>query len=71
MSGNNKDGGAGAAERFNHLAAAEMGAEQNYNQIDGIINNENKPSILEQLRQNRPEPPERGDKPGRVNEAER
>lgn len=36
----------------NYLATAEMGAEQNYNQIDGIINNEApKPSLLEQLKQ--------------------
>ena len=36
----------------NHLAAAEMGAEGNYNQIDGIINNEApKPSLLDNLRQ--------------------
>ena len=36
----------------NYLATAEMGAEQNYNQIDGIINNEPpKPSLLEQLKQ--------------------
>ena len=36
----------------NHLAAAEMGAEGNYNQIDGIINNEApKPSLLDTLRQ--------------------
>ena len=36
----------------NHLAAAEMGAEGNYNQIDGIINNEApKPSLLDALRQ--------------------
>ena len=39
------------AKKHNHLAAAEMGAEQNYNQIDGIINNEKKPppSLLRQL----------------------
>ena len=36
----------------NYLATAEMGAEQNYNQIDGIINNEPpKPSLLDQLKQ--------------------
>lgn len=35
-----------------HLAAAEMSAEVNYNQIDGIINNETpKPSLLDALRQ--------------------
>lgn len=36
----------------NYLAAAEMGAEQNYNQIDGLINNEGpRPSLLENLKQ--------------------
>ncbi len=36
----------------NHLAAAEMSVEANYNQIDGIINNEApKPSVLDSLRQ--------------------
>lgn len=36
----------------NYLATAEMGAEQNYNQIDGIINNEPpKHSLLDQLKQ--------------------
>lgn len=29
-----------AREKENYLATAEMGSEQNYNQIDGIINNE-------------------------------
>lgn len=45
-----RDGRWQAAE--NHLKAAEMGAEQNYNQIDGIINNERpRPSLLENLKQ--------------------
>ena len=37
----------------NHLAAAEMSVEGNYNQIDGIINNEapKPPSVLDNLRQ--------------------
>ena len=36
----------------NHLAAAEMSMEGNYNQIDGIINNEPpKPSVRETLNQ--------------------
>ena len=36
----------------NYLAAAEMSEEQNYNQIDGILNNlPPKPSILDGLRQ--------------------
>lgn len=35
-----------------HLAAAEMSAEDNYNQIDGVINNEvPKPSLRDTLRQ--------------------
>lgn len=37
----------------NYLAAAEMSAEGNYNQIDGIINNEPppQPSLLDTLNQ--------------------
>ena len=36
----------------NYLKAAEIGTEQNYNQIDGIINNEApKPSVRDNLRQ--------------------
>jgi len=38
-------------ERYNYLAAAEMGEEDNYNQIDGVPNNTTKPSILERLRE--------------------
>lgn len=38
----------------NYLRSAEMGAEQNYNQIDGIINNEPpRPSVLADLEQNK------------------
>lgn len=45
-------------DKNNYLENAEMGMEQNYNQIDGIINNEvvqddkptKKPSILEKLK---------------------
>lgn len=47
-------------EKYNYLAAAEMSDEQNYNQIDGIPNNGYKPSILEQLRDFKPEPSECG-----------
>ena len=47
--------------KYNHLAAAEMDAEENYNQIDGVINNY-KPSILEYLKHNKPEPPKFGGK---------
>ena len=36
----------------NYLATTEMSVERNYNQIDGIINNEApKPSLLDNLRQ--------------------
>lgn len=41
-----------AVQPGDHLAAAEMSVEGNYNQIDGIINNEApKPSLLDALRQ--------------------
>ena len=52
-------------EKHNHLAAAEMGAEGNYNMIDGIINNVEKPSILDHLQQFKSTPNERGGKPGK------
>lgn len=32
-------------QNANYLKTAEMGLEQNYNQIDGIINNEEPPSV--------------------------
>ena len=48
--------------KHNCLAAAEMAEEENYNQIDGIINNAKKPSIIEHMRQFKPQPSERGDK---------
>ena len=36
----------------NYLKAAELESEQNYNQIDGVINNESpKPSVRDSLRQ--------------------
>ena len=45
-----------AVQPGNHLAAAEMSEEQNYNQIDGIPNNTApKPSVLDTLRQCREE----------------
>ena len=41
-----------AVQTGDHLAAAEMSVEQNYNQIDGEINNETpKPSLRDNLRQ--------------------
>ena len=41
-----------AVQPGDHLAAAEMSVEGNYNQIDGIINNEApKSSLLDTLRQ--------------------
>lgn len=39
------------AQLQNSLAAAEMSVEDDYNQIDGIINNGPKPSLLDNLRQ--------------------
>ena len=54
----------------NHLAAAEMDEEGNYNMIDGVINNVKKPSIIDHLRNYKPQPPERGDKPERAAELE-
>lgn len=56
-----------AKSHENHLKSAEMSSEQNYNQIDGIINNENpkqekapkeKPSILKALKEVKKEVPE-------------
>ena len=37
-------------KKYNHLAAAEMDEEGNYNMIDGIINNVPKPSVLERMK---------------------
>ena len=40
------------AVRENYLAAAEMSTEDNFNQIDGVINNTSpKKSVLDDLRQ--------------------
>lgn len=40
------------AVRGNYLAAAEMSTEDNYNQIDGVINNKSpQKSVLDDLRQ--------------------
>lgn len=46
-----------AVQPGDYLAAAEMSTEQNYNQIDGVINNEvpKPPSVLDTLRQCREE----------------
>lgn len=41
-----------AEKKYNPLAAAEMSGEDNYNSIDGILNNGYKPSILDTLRDN-------------------
>ena len=35
-------------EKYNHLAAAEMSSEVNYNKIDGIMGNNKQVSSLEQ-----------------------
>ena len=60
----------------NYLTAAEMSAEGNYNQIDGIINNEPppKPSVLDALSQCRQDAAKGHDtpkKPPRGQEVER
>ena len=54
-------------EKYNYLASAEMGEEENYNMIDGVVNNvrKGKASILEQLRRFEPEPSEYDNKPER------
>ena len=57
--------------KYNHLAAAEISEEENYNQIDGIINNTKKPSILDHLRNYKPLPNERGGKPEKGDEREK
>jgi len=38
-------------KKHNHLAAAEMNEEENYNQIDGIISSTPKPSVMEKIRE--------------------
>jgi len=38
-------------EKHNHLAAAEMSEEENYNQIDGIVTSTPKPSLMEKIRE--------------------
>ena len=53
-------------EKQNYLVSAEMDEEGNYNMIDGIINNTKKPSILEHIRNFKPEPPEAKDKPAKT-----
>ena len=35
--------------KYNHLAAAEMMKEDNYNQIDGVLNNTSKPTFTERM----------------------
>jgi hypothetical protein len=37
-------------QRYNHLAAAEMMSENNYNSIDGIINNKPTPTFDERMK---------------------
>lgn len=36
-------------QKYNHLAPAEMMNEDNFNQIDGIINNASKPTFKEKM----------------------
>jgi len=38
-------------QKYNHLAAAEMMKEDNYNQIDGVINNTGKPTFEERMKE--------------------
>lgn len=54
-------------ERENYLAAAEMSVEDNYNQIDGIINNEPppKPSVRDALSQCLQDAEKGRDEPGK------
>jgi len=40
-------------EQYNHLAAAEMSMESNYNQIDGVLNGELKPAMDERMKKAR------------------
>ena len=45
-----KNGNHYTDDKLNHLAAAEMDEESNYNMVgDGIINNVPKPSVLERM----------------------
>jgi len=37
-------------QKYNHLAPAEMMKEDNYNQIDGVINNVSKPTFAERMK---------------------
>ncbi len=62
-----------AVQPGDHLAAAEMSLEGNYNQIDGIINNEaTKPSLRDSLRQYQEEAEKQGAQPpGKLFEQER
>ena len=44
------DGNIITEQKYNHLAPAEMMKENNYNQIDGIINNASKPTFEERMK---------------------
>ena len=37
-------------QKYNHLAAAEMMSEDNYNKIDGVLNNTSKPTFEERMK---------------------
>jgi len=39
-----------AEQKYNHLAPAEMMKEDNYNRIDGVINNASKPTFDERMK---------------------
>lgn len=61
-----------AVQPGDHLAAAEMGVEQNANQIDGIINNDSpKPSLRNTLRQYQKEAGKQDTPPGKPPKQER
>ena len=61
----------GLGEKYNQLAAAEMSSEGNYNMIDGIPNNgfEQKPSILDMLREYNAKPPALPDKSDKLDKS--
>jgi hypothetical protein len=40
----------GVQEKYNYLAAAEISGEDNYNQIDDVLNNASKPTFEERMK---------------------
>ena len=45
------DGNTVVEKKYNQLAPAEMMKEDNFNQIDGLINNSSKPTFEEKMRE--------------------